>query len=119
MKDFKNGVAYILILIGSLMIILGLVDQIVETKCKTIDKNTDFWVKKINRNIERDKEEQRLLATMGWHCITVWECELKKNKREKTLSSLAYTLNHIFLQDRSLAYSIPEIYGDIAAEPEP
>jgi len=81
--------------------------------------NTDFWVKKINRNIERDKEEQRQLATMGWHCITVWECELKKNKREKTLSSLAYTLNHIFLQDRSLAYSIPEIYGDIAAEPEP
>ena len=44
---------------------------------------------------------------------------LPKNKREKTLSSLAYTLNHIFLQDRSLAYSIPEIYGDIAAEPEP
>lgn len=40
MKDFKTGVAYIL-----LMIILGLVHQIVETKCKTIDKNTDFWVR--------------------------------------------------------------------------
>lgn len=45
MKDIKTGVAYILILIGSLMIILGLVHQIVETKCKTIDKNTDFWVR--------------------------------------------------------------------------
>lgn len=45
MKYFKNVLAYILILIGSLMIILGLVHQIVETKCKTIDKNTDFWVK--------------------------------------------------------------------------
>jgi DNA mismatch endonuclease (patch repair protein) len=39
---------------------------------------------------------------MGWHCITVWECELKPAKREETLNSLEYTLNHIYLQDRSL-----------------
>jgi len=45
MKEIKSIVAYILILIGSFMIILGLVNQIVETKCKTIDKNTDFWVR--------------------------------------------------------------------------
>ena len=45
MKEIKSVVAYILILIGSFMIILGLVNQIVETKCKTIDKNTDFWVR--------------------------------------------------------------------------
>ena len=45
MKEFKTIVAYILVIIGSLMIILGLVHQIVETKCKTIDKNTDFWVR--------------------------------------------------------------------------
>ena len=45
MKEFKTIVAYILVIIGSLMIILGLVHQIVETKCKTINKNTDFWVK--------------------------------------------------------------------------
>jgi DNA mismatch endonuclease (patch repair protein) len=37
---------------------------------------------------------------MGWHCITVWECELKASKREETLDSIAFTLNHIFLQDR-------------------
>ena len=49
---------------------------------------------------ERDKEEQRKLAAMGWHCITVWECELKPSKREETLESIAFTLNHIFLQDR-------------------
>ena len=45
MKEFKTIVAYILVIIGSLMIILGLVHQIVETKCKTINKNTDFWVR--------------------------------------------------------------------------
>ena len=55
---------------------------------------------KIRRNKERDKEEQRKLAAMGWHCITVWECELTPKKREETLESIAFTLNHIYLQDR-------------------
>ena len=36
---------------------------------------------------------------MGWHCITVWECELKPKQREQTLDSIAFTLNHIWLQD--------------------
>ena len=42
---------------------------------------------------------QKKLASMGWHCITVWECELKPAKREETLDSIAFTLNHIWLQD--------------------
>ena len=68
--------------------------------CKIPKTNREFWVAKIRRNKERDKEEQRKLAKMGWHCITVWECELKPSKREETLESIAFTLNHIFLQDR-------------------
>ena len=80
--------------------------------------NTDFWEKKIKRNRERDKEEQRQLAKMGWHCITVWECELKPKVRDKTLESLAFTINHIYLQDHSIHYRIPENEFDIAAEPD-
>lgn len=37
---------------------------------------------------------------MGWHCITIWECQLKPKVRQQTLKSLEYTLNHIFLSDR-------------------
>ena len=70
--------------------------------CKMPKSNREFWVAKILRNKERDKAEQRKLAEMGWHCITVWECELKPSKREETLDSLAFTLNHIWLQDHSL-----------------
>ena len=70
--------------------------------CKIPKTNREFWVAKIRRNQERDREEQRKLAEMGWHCITVWECELKSAKREETLNSLEYTLNKIFLQDHSL-----------------
>ena len=67
--------------------------------CKIPKTNRDFWVAKIRRNKERDKEVQHKLAAMGWHCITVWECELKPSKREETLRSIAFTLNHIWLQD--------------------
>lgn len=67
--------------------------------CKIPSTNRDFWIAKIRRNKERDREEQRALAAMGWHCITVWECELKPAKREETLDSIAFTLNHIWLQD--------------------
>lgn len=67
--------------------------------------NTEFWKEKINRNRERDKKEQKQLAEMGWHVIVVWECQLKADKREKTLESLAYTINHIYLQDHYVAYT--------------
>lgn len=57
---------------------------------------------KIRRNKERDREEQRKLAAMGWHCITVWECELTPKKREETLESIAFTLNHIWMKDHQV-----------------
>ena len=72
---------------------------------------------KISRNQERDREDQRKLAAMGWHCITVWECELKPKVREQTLQSLAFTLNKIFLQDHSsFHYELPEQPPMMAAE---
>lgn len=81
--------------------------------------NVNYWTKKINRNRERDKEEQKKLAEMGWHVIVVWECELKPDKLEKTLTALAFTLNHIYLQDHSVNYQHVEEENelDIAAEP--
>lgn len=89
--------------------------------CKyyTIPKtNTAFWAEKIARNKDRDKQEQQQLAKMGWHCITVWGCELKPKKREKTLEALAFTLNRIYLQDHSVRYESPQEDGqtDMAAE---
>jgi DNA mismatch endonuclease (patch repair protein) len=85
--------------------------------CKIPKTNREFWIEKIRRNKERDIEEQKRLAEMGWHCITVWECELKPKVREKTLESLAYTLNKIFLQDRTVfRYELPEEEPMMAAE---
>ena len=69
--------------------------------CKIPSTNREFWETKIRNNKERDIEKQKKLASMGWHCITIWECELKPSKRDNTLKSLAYTLNKIWLEDHS------------------
>ncbi|MCK4927799.1 MAG: very short patch repair endonuclease [Candidatus Aenigmarchaeota archaeon] len=41
--------------------------------------NRDYWVSKINRNIERDKEQNEYLKKNGWKVIRVWEHDLKEN----------------------------------------
>ena len=69
--------------------------------CKIPNTNREFWVAKIKRNQERDIETQKRLAEMGWHCITIWECELKPSKREQTLKSLVFTLNKIWLEEHA------------------
>ena len=75
--------------------------------CKIPHTNRPFWIAKIRRNQQRDIEQQHQLARLGWHCITVWECELKPSVREETLSSLAYTLNRIWLEDHAVKVSYP------------
>jgi DNA mismatch endonuclease (patch repair protein) len=81
-------------------LVQGLECKVQDSACCRIPKtNREFWVKKIRRNKERDMEEQKKLAAMGWHCMTIWECELKPPIREQTLNSIAFTLNHIWLQD--------------------
>ncbi len=80
--------------------------------------NVEFWQTKIERNAKRDTEERQALALMGWHCITVWECQLKPSARAETLASLAYTLNHIFLEDRKKPYAPAQEDYLTAAEPD-
>ena len=37
----------------------------------------EFWNKKFNENINRDKINQENLSSKGWKIIIVWECEIK------------------------------------------
>jgi len=49
---------------------------------------TDWWMDKIESNRERDKRNIAELRKHNWQPIVVWECELKRDKREKTLQKL-------------------------------
>ena len=50
--------------------------------------NTEYWIPKIKRNVERDEQNHQILAEMGWNVIIVWECELKKKTRKERLERL-------------------------------
>lgn len=50
--------------------------------------NTDYWIPKILRNVERDEKNYQLLAADGWRVLTVWACELKMKNREERLTRL-------------------------------
>ncbi|PKH10676.1 MULTISPECIES: very short patch repair endonuclease [Planomicrobium] len=56
--------------------------------------NSEFWEKKLNRNVERDKEVTDYYINHGWNILRVWEHEFKFNfedaitKIEKFLRNL-------------------------------
>ncbi len=37
--------------------------------------NKLYWTTKIERNVERDKHQIKLLRQDGWHVEIIWECE--------------------------------------------
>jgi DNA mismatch endonuclease (patch repair protein) len=41
--------------------------------------NSDFWVGKFARTVERDRENVRALKKSGWRVVTVWECAAKRS----------------------------------------
>ena len=50
--------------------------------------DTEKWTKKINGNKQRDHENEKKLKADGWMVISIYECDLKKNKIEKSFSKL-------------------------------
>ncbi|MDR5777632.1 very short patch repair endonuclease [Caballeronia sp. LZ003] len=38
--------------------------------------NAGYWQPKLERNQERDRQNQDALATLGWDVMVVWECEI-------------------------------------------
>lgn len=49
---------------------------------------TEWWLQKINRNIELDKENYIKLNNQGWEVFVIFECELVSSKLTNTLTKL-------------------------------
>lgn len=47
-----------------------------------------FWQNKFSENVERDRFVRKELRKMGWKVIVVWECELKNEKKDKTINRI-------------------------------
>jgi DNA mismatch endonuclease (patch repair protein) len=45
------------------------------------ESRADYWVPKLNRNVQRDKRVRTELRALGWRVLVVWECELKSPEK--------------------------------------
>ena len=61
--------------------------------CKIPSTNREFWVAKIRRNQERDRENYRVLQENGWQVIVIWECQLKPAILDHTMREVELLLN--------------------------
>jgi DNA mismatch endonuclease (patch repair protein) len=51
--------------------------------------NQEFWEKKIQGNVERDKTNQEKLLNFGWNVIVIWQCHIKNQTLfEKTMKKV-------------------------------
>ena len=50
--------------------------------------NAAYWVRKIERNMERDQERQRMLGAMGWKVLRFWETEIL-NRTDEIVQEIA------------------------------
>lgn len=50
-----------------------------EEKKKKIKNNASYWIRKIERNMERDFEVNATLYGLGWTVIRFWGKEIKKD----------------------------------------
>lgn len=50
-----------------------------EVRKNDIKSNREFWIPKIERNIERDLEVTAKLEEEGWKMLRFWGNEIKKN----------------------------------------
>lgn len=46
-------------------------------KATTPKTNIDYWNRKFERNVERDRENEKKLEEYGWKVLIIWECETK------------------------------------------
>ena len=49
-----------------------------EERKKDFKSHQEFWIPKIERNMQRDKEVTQILANEGWTVLRFWEWQIKK-----------------------------------------
>ncbi|MBX2950629.1 MAG: DNA mismatch endonuclease Vsr [Crocinitomicaceae bacterium] len=54
----------------------------------------EFWGDKIERNKQRDAQNLLLIKDKGWNVLTIFECDLKKEKQQTTLSTILYKIRN-------------------------
>lgn len=70
-----------------------------EERKPKIKTNREFWIAKIERNMQRDIEVNQELTAMGYTVFRFWETEVKKNLQE-CLAKTIYHLNTVQMSQK-------------------
>jgi DNA mismatch endonuclease (patch repair protein) len=84
---------------------------------ETIQTNRDYWIPKIERNIERDNDNEKQLENMGWIVVRFWGKEIKKHLNDcvNEIKDVIYeTENNIYQEN----YYEDEILSVAESEPD-
>lgn len=57
--------------------------------------NADYWITKIERNRQRDRDNDKKLMFLGWNVVHFWGKDIEKNIGEcvKTVEEMAFDAN--------------------------
>jgi DNA mismatch endonuclease (patch repair protein) len=50
--------------------------------------NAEYWEKKLDCTLERDKSNVAALEQKGWRVMVVWECETRKRRQAELINKL-------------------------------
>jgi len=56
--------------------------------------NAEYWNKKLDRTMARDKENQARLEALGWRVLVIWECETRKRREENLVRKITCFFGH-------------------------
>ena len=51
--------------------------------------NRKFWADKLRKNKIRDRRVLRKIRKLGWSCKTIWECQLRRKRINRTFNGIS------------------------------
>jgi DNA mismatch endonuclease, patch repair protein len=58
-------------------------------RCRIPSSRRDYWLKKLGRNVMRDKRTLHELRRAGWKTLVVWECQTNLKRRSRLKARLS------------------------------
>lgn len=65
-----------------------------EIRKENLKTNQEYWIPKIERNMQRDNEVNSKLSEQGWRILRFWSKEVEKNL-DACISQIEYEINKL------------------------
>jgi DNA mismatch endonuclease (patch repair protein) len=86
-----------------------------EQKKRRLKNNREYWIRKIERNIERDKRFTKELQEQGWHVLRFWETDIKSGL-EACVDTIITLVQELKDEDRYYDFTYQEEPQMVAEE---